>query len=141
MGLPIRESLPPVVDTLVTHGLRAASRWWPRASWINPVEVAWAFCMGADCINSARGFMFALGCIQSLKCNQNNCPTGITTHRIDLQQGPRPHRQGRTGAPPPAESGTEVAVIAHACGVESPLAVAPPPCPHGGRGRALGFAA
>jgi glutamate synthase domain-containing protein 2 len=42
---------------------------------------------GADVCNSARSMMFALGCIQALKCNSNNCPTGITTQRPDLESG------------------------------------------------------
>jgi glutamate synthase domain-containing protein 2 len=47
-------------------------------------------CIGADFICSARGFMFALGCIQALKCNKNTCPTGITTHNPKLQKGMHP---------------------------------------------------
>ncbi|HMU89979.1 MAG TPA: FMN-binding glutamate synthase family protein [Pseudomonadales bacterium] len=120
MGLPIRESLPLVVDTLVTHGLRERIKVVASGKLINPVEVAWALCMGADCINSARGFMFALGCIQSLKCNQNNCPTGITTHRIDLQQGLDPTDKAERVRHYQQNLEREVAVIAHACGVESP---------------------
>ena len=45
------------------------------------------FCVGADFVNAARGFMFALGCIQALKCDENTCPTGITTHNKRLQRG------------------------------------------------------
>jgi len=49
---------------------------WSAASGklITPAEVASALCAGADSVNSARGFMYALGCIQSLKCNKNTCP-------------------------------------------------------------------
>ena len=54
---------------------------------INPESVAAAFCLGADFVASARGFMFALGCIQALQCNKNTCPTGITTHDPKLQRG------------------------------------------------------
>jgi len=43
--------------------------------------------LGADAIYSARGFMLALGCIQSLLCNNNSCPVGITTHDPELQRG------------------------------------------------------
>ncbi|MCB1617587.1 MAG: hypothetical protein KDI08_02665, partial [Pseudomonadales bacterium] len=64
--------------------------------------------------------MFALGCIQSLKCNQNNCPTGITTHRIDLQQGLDPTDKAERVRHYQQNLEREVAVIAHACGVESP---------------------
>ncbi len=46
-----------------------------------------ALCLGADAIYSARGFMLALGCIQALRCNNNTCPVGITTHSERLQYG------------------------------------------------------
>ena len=42
-----------------------------------------ALTLGADTVNSARGFMFSLGCIQSLKCHANTCPTGIATQEKD----------------------------------------------------------
>ena len=80
MGLPVRESLPMVVDTLNRHGLRERIRVVCAGKLITPAEVAWALCAGADFVVSARGFMFALGCIQAMQCNKNTCPTGITTH-------------------------------------------------------------
>ena len=43
--------------------------------------------MGADMVNSARGMMFALGCIQALRCNSNQCPSGITTNVPRLENG------------------------------------------------------
>jgi glutamate synthase domain-containing protein 2 len=46
-----------------------------------------ALCLGADLCNSARGFMFSLGCIQSLRCHTNTCPTGIATQDKGLQKG------------------------------------------------------
>ena len=46
-----------------------------------------ALCMGASAIYTARGFMLALGCIQALRCNNNTCPVGITTHSSALQHG------------------------------------------------------
>lgn len=69
-----------VVDGLKQFGLRDRVKFITSGKLVNPAGVAWALCAGADFINSARGFMFALGCIQSLKCNQNTCPTGVTTH-------------------------------------------------------------
>ena len=76
VGLPIRESLPLVVDKLNEHGLRERIRIIASGKMITPAEAAWAFCAGTDFVVSARGFMFALGCIQALQCNQNCCPTG-----------------------------------------------------------------
>ena len=43
--------------------------------------------MGADIFNSARGFMFSLGCIQALRCNNNSCPTGVATQDKMLMKG------------------------------------------------------
>ena len=76
MGLPLRESLPMLVDKLNEYGLRQRIKVIASGKLITPADVAWALSIGADFINSARGFMFALGCIQALQCNKNTCPTG-----------------------------------------------------------------
>ena len=90
VGLPVRESLPMVSDVLHKYGLRERIRTIASGKLVNPSEVAWAIATGADFVTSARGFMFALGCIQSLKCNKNTCPTGVTTHNPRLQKGLNP---------------------------------------------------
>ena len=54
---------------------------------LTAARVAWALSAGADFVNTARGFMFSLGCIQALRCHSNTCPTGITTHNPRLQRG------------------------------------------------------
>lgn len=87
MGLPLRESLPLLGDTLIEQGLRERIKVICAGKCITAYEVAWALAMGADFANSARGFMFALGCIQAMRCNRNTCPTGITTHDPRLQRG------------------------------------------------------
>lgn len=87
VGLPVRESLSMVVDILTRYGLRERVCVIASGKLITPAAVAWALCAGADFVTSARGFMFALGCIQALKCNKNTCPTGITTHDKRLQTG------------------------------------------------------
>lgn len=90
VGLVIKESLPMVSDALHKFGLRDRIRLVASGKLITPSEVAWALAAGADFINSARGFMFSLGCIQALKCNKNICPTGIATHNKRLQKGLNP---------------------------------------------------
>ena len=87
VGLPLRESLPMVIDKLIEHGLRDRIKVISSGKLVTPADVAWALCMGVDFITSARGFLFALGCIQALQCNKNTCPTGITTHNKRLQKG------------------------------------------------------
>lgn len=87
VGLPITESLAIVVDTLMSYGLKERIRVVASGKLITSAKVAWALCMGADFVVSARGFMFSLGCIQSLQCHQDTCPTGITTHDKRRQKG------------------------------------------------------
>ena len=99
VGLPLRESLPLVVDKLKEYGLRDRTKVIASGKLINPSEVAWAMCAGANFVVSARGFMFALGCIQALQCNKNTCPTGITTHNKRLQGGLDPADKAERGAP------------------------------------------
>jgi len=84
---------------------------------IAPSDMAWALCMGADFIVSARGFMFSLGCIQALQCNKNTCPTGITTHQERLQRGLDPADKSVRVAHYVRNMLHEVGVIAHSCGV------------------------
>ena len=93
VGLPIKEALPVVVDKLLQYGLRERITVIASGKLITLAEVAWAYCVGADFVTSARGFMFALGCIQSFKCNKNTCPTGITTHDRRLQRGLDPEEK------------------------------------------------
>jgi glutamate synthase domain-containing protein 2 len=87
MALPIAEALPRVVDALIESGLRQRIRVIAAGKLITSAKAAWALCVGADFVNTARGFMFALGCIQALRCHQNTCPTGVTTHDRRLQRG------------------------------------------------------
>lgn len=120
MGLPIREALPLVVDTLRGYGLRDRVRVISSGKLITPVEVAWALCMGADFVTSARGFMFSLGCIQALQCDKNTCPTGVTTHNKSLQKGLDVKDKSLRVMHYAQNIQHEVGVIAHSCGVREP---------------------
>jgi glutamate synthase domain-containing protein 2 len=120
MGLPIKCSLPQLVKTLKKHQLRERIRVISSGKLINPAGVAAALCLGADCVNSARGFMFALGCVQALQCNKNTCPTGITTHDPDLQKGLDPANKATRVANYARNLQHEVEVICHSCGVAEP---------------------
>jgi glutamate synthase domain-containing protein 2 len=64
--------------------------------------------------------MFALGCIQALQCNKNSCPTGVTTHDPDLQQGLDPVDKAVRVYSYAQSVRKEVGVIAHSCGVREP---------------------
>ena len=116
-ALTIKEALPLCVDVLDKHGLKGRIRVICAGKLVTPAEVAWAFCAGADFVNTARGFMFALGCIQSLKCNRNTCPTGITTHQRHLQRGLDPADKAVRVMNYADRIRHGSALIAHACGV------------------------
>ena len=120
VGIPLKESLPMVVRSLQKYNMRARIKVCASGKLITLAEVAWAYCAGADFVNSARGFMFALGCIQALQCNKNTCPTGITTHNKKLQQGLDPENKATRVAQYAQNIQKEVGVIAHACGVTEP---------------------
>jgi glutamate synthase domain-containing protein 2 len=117
VGLPIKRSLPLVVDKLSEWQLRPRIRIIASGKLISPADVAWALCIGADFVVSARGFMFALGCIQALQCNKNNCPTGVTTHDPELQRGLVPADKALRVANYATNIMQEVGVLAHSCGV------------------------
>lgn len=120
MGLPLRETLPLLIDKLTAHGLRDRIRVIASGKLVTPTEVAWALCMGADFINSARGFMLALGCVQALWCNKNTCPAGITTHNPKLQRGLNVQKKAVRVQHYVGNMVYEVGVIAHSCGVPEP---------------------
>ncbi|MFK8027155.1 MAG: FMN-binding glutamate synthase family protein [Gammaproteobacteria bacterium] len=120
VGLPIKQSLPLLINKLKQHGLRDRIKVIASGKLVTPVEVAWALATGADFIASARGFMFSIGCIQALQCNKNTCPTGITTHDKDLQSGLNPENKAERVRNYIKNMVYEVGVIAHSCGVTEP---------------------
>lgn len=79
VGTPMREGLLFAHNTLVGAGLRDRIRIGAAGRVISAFDIACALALGADWANAARGYMFALGCIQSLSCHTNRCPTGIAT--------------------------------------------------------------
>ncbi|MAK62262.1 MAG: FMN-binding glutamate synthase family protein [Ponticaulis sp.] len=118
VGLTLREALPMLVDALVEHGLRDRIKVIASGKLIVPAEVAWAYCAGADSVNTARGFMFSIGCIQAMTCNTNNCPTGVTTHKEHLQHGLVPEVKAESVRNFVEKMTKDVEMIAHSCGVE-----------------------
>ena len=79
MGMPMLEGLRLVHNTLVGLNLRSQIRLGASGKIISGFDVMRTVALGADWCNSARGFMFALGCIQAQTCHTGNCPTGVTT--------------------------------------------------------------
>jgi len=79
VGLPLREGLIFAHNALVGAGLRDQVRVIAAGKIINAYDILRTLAMGADVCNSARGMMFALGCIQARRCHANTCPTGVAT--------------------------------------------------------------
>ena len=119
VGLPLNESLPILVDTLIEYDLKQQVKVVASGKLVQSARVAWALCVGADFIVSARGFMFSLGCIQSMQCHTDTCPTGITTHDKRRQRGlvvaDKAERVNRYAH----WVNHEVNVLAHSCGLSN----------------------
>lgn len=86
IGMPMRDALRLVHASLVGAGIREEIRLGVAGKIISGFDIMRVCALGADWTNSARGFMFALGCIQSRSCNTNRCPTGVATQDPHLQR-------------------------------------------------------
>jgi glutamate synthase domain-containing protein 2 len=82
LGMPMREGLVFVHNALVGIGARERVRLGVAGKITNAFDMARAMALGADWCNAARGFMFSLGCIQSLSCHTDRCPTGVATQDL-----------------------------------------------------------
>jgi glutamate synthase domain-containing protein 2 len=117
MALSIVEALPRVVDSLIESGLKERVRVIAAGKLLTPAKAAWALACGADFVNTARGFMFSLGCIQALRCHTNTCPTGIATHNPRLQRGLVVEDKAQRVAHYARNMDHEMSMIAHSCGL------------------------
>ncbi len=117
MSLSIDEALPRVVDALIETGLRERVRVIAAGKLVTSARAAWALSAGADFVNTARGFMFALGCIQALRCHANTCPAGVTTHNPRLQRGLVVTDKAQRVASYCRNMNKEIDMIAHSCGL------------------------
>jgi glutamate synthase domain-containing protein 2 len=79
VGVPMHEGLMLVHNTLVGLGLREKVKIGAAGKIVSAFDIARTMALGADWCNAARGFMFALGCIQSQSCHTDRCPTGVAT--------------------------------------------------------------
>ena len=86
VGAPLQEGLHLVHNTLIGLNLRDRIKIGAAGRIISAFDVLRAMALGADWCNSARGFMFALGCIQAQTCHTGHCPTGVTTQDPVRQQ-------------------------------------------------------
>jgi glutamate synthase domain-containing protein 2 len=86
VGAPLQEGLQLVHHTLRGVGLRDRIRLGCAGKVISAFDIARMMAIGADWCNSARGFMFALGCLQAQACHTGHCPTGVSTQDADRQK-------------------------------------------------------
>jgi len=87
VGLPLEPALIFVRATLEKYNLREKVKIIASGKILSAFSIIKNIALGADACNSARGFMFSLGCIQALRCNTNECPTGVATQRRGLVKG------------------------------------------------------
>ncbi len=86
VGTPLRVGLNFAQNALVGAGLRDEIRIGASGKIISAFDMVRSMCLGADWCNSARGFMFALGCLQSQSCHTNRCPVGVATQDEQRQR-------------------------------------------------------
>jgi Glutamate synthase domain 2 len=87
VGLPLEPALIFVRATLEKYNFREKVKIIASGKILSAFSIIKNIALGADACNSARGFMFSLGCIQALRCNTNECPTGVATQRRGLVKG------------------------------------------------------
>ncbi len=79
VGMPLRDGLMFIHNALVGLGIREQIKLGASGKIITAFDMIRLMALGADWCNSARGFMFTLGCIQSMRCHTDQCPTGVAT--------------------------------------------------------------
>jgi glutamate synthase domain-containing protein 2 len=87
VGMPLRDALAFVYDALNGYGIKDQIKIICSGKVITGFDIIRNLSLGADLCNSARGMMFALGCIQALECHANTCPTGVATQNPELMKG------------------------------------------------------
>ena len=125
LGTPLVEGLMLVQNTLVGAGVRHRMKIGASGKLVSASAMARAMALGADWCNSARGFMFAVGCIQSQRCHTNRCPVGVTTQDEQAAAGARRARQGRAGAQLPPQHRPRAGRDGRGDGPRPPVAAVP----------------
>lgn len=125
VGFPLREGLLVVRNGLVGCGLKDRIRIAASGKRMAGFELAVASALGADWCNVARGFMFAVGCIQSQSCHTNSCPVGVATQDQRLQRAIVIDDKAKRVHAFHRHTVEDVADLAAACGLEHPFDFAP----------------
>ncbi len=120
MGLPLYPALITVTDTAHAYGIRERIRIFASGKLISPDKVAIALALGADAVNSARGFMMANGCIMAMQCHTGKCPTGVTTTDPKYQAALVPEEKMWRVMNYVLSVRSSLFALAAACGIDSP---------------------
>lgn len=120
MGLPLIPALIALVDTSLRYGVRHKFAVFASGKLITADKVAIALAIGADCVNSARGFMMANGCIMALQCHTGKCPTGVTTTDPKFQDALVPEEKQWRVMNYIVNLRQGLYALAAACGLDSP---------------------
>ncbi|WAH35298.1 FMN-binding glutamate synthase family protein [Alicyclobacillus dauci] len=120
MGLPLFSALVLLDDACRRYGVRDRIRIFASGKLVTSDKVAIALALGADCVNSARGFMMANGCIMAMQCHTGKCPTGITTTDPRYQAALAPEEKQWRVMNYVLQMREGVFALAAACGLESP---------------------
>jgi len=125
VGMPMRDALRLIHSTLVGVNLRSQIRLGAAGKIISAFDVLRTCAIGADWCNSARGFMFAIGCIQSRICNTDRCPTGVATQNLQRQKALDPLDKGQRVAAFHRNTLKAVADLLAAASLKHPSEVTP----------------
>jgi glutamate synthase domain-containing protein 2 len=125
VGTPLTEGLIFIHNALVGVGLRDQIRVICAGKILSGFSLASKLALGADICNSARGMMLALGCVHSLKCNTNRCPTGVTTQDPNLMYGLNVEDKYQRVARYHAEVLISLAELTAAAGLDHPADLRP----------------
>ncbi|MCM3115394.1 FMN-binding glutamate synthase family protein [Neobacillus sp. MER 74] len=120
MGLPLYPALIAVVDKAHQFGVRKKLKIFASGKLISADKIAIALAIGADAVNSARGFMIANGCIMALQCHTGKCPTGVTTTDPKYQEALVPEEKKWRVMNYIINVRQGLFALAAACGIDSP---------------------
>ncbi|BBH23674.1 FMN-binding glutamate synthase family protein [Paenibacillus baekrokdamisoli] len=120
MGLPLFPALIILDDAARKFGIRDRFKIIASGKLITPDKVTTALALGADCVNSARGFMMANGCIMAMQCHTGKCPAGITTTDSKYQAALAPEEKQWRVMNYILQMRESVFALSAACGLESP---------------------
>jgi glutamate synthase domain-containing protein 2 len=120
MGLPLQDAIVAVDDAYRRNGARERVTLIAAGRVITGADAAYVLALGADLVNIGRGFLFALGCIQALRCHTNECPTGVATQGRWRQRGLVPSEKRLRVANYARAVREDLVVVTHAVGLATP---------------------